>query len=437
MTGPLAAMEVEEENFGVNFKRLSPEIREMVLSHSSLSTWSALSQTSKAWYETNKPFLSIHTHHIDFARHFSEQTTFKLEYSKSSFWILAREYREETDNVGSSTLSVLKINTLDLKETLINLNLKLGWSRRSANCSGSANPVCFCPCPHGGIFVYAPIDARRDILFVNDSGAIDLQPILKNYNHSRYIDIICGEKYIALNSKYGKPAPILFVPYSIDDNNTINYISESDAYEWPRFQKIADRGHSMRSLGIKFLLEINNGVDEYTGFPFLERSLIINPAKPEDMLTEHESNNYPLSADPIVEILIKNTIFPEHYKLLNRVYVKENNFLFLLGRLSKPWESGEDVYGINEGYRDLNYRKESPYPYGVIVIKNLKNFETIGKKFLFDNTQLSDIQNETMKITDSYLFITTTFRKRSTPKLTAIGIKDIQRLLSTRHTTGL
>jgi len=433
LTEPIAAMEVDEENFG-DFKRMGPEMRERVLSHSSLLTWSELSQTSKAWRGTIDPFLSIPSHHVDFEKHFSNRTSFRFEYSKSSFWVLAREYEEETGNPWNSHLSVIKIAKGDLQETITNLNIALGWSGRVTEgpviCSGSANPICFSPCPHGGVLVYAPLDENTTITFVNDSGAIDEQPVLSRYSNSYYVDMICGEKYIALNSKYGGPAPILFIPYQINADGAISYPSESDAYEWPRFQKIPDRGHGIQPLGDKFALEIYNGVDEFSGMPNFERKLFIDPETAEEVVNASEPNSFRLLADPLVVAIIEETIFPKHYKLFNKyTSIRKNNFLFLLGRLENPWTSGDDIYGVNERYRGLDYRKESSYPYGVLLIKNLKNAETICKTYLLDNTQLTDIQNESMNLCGSRLFITTYFRKCSTPKLTTIDIKPIKRLL--------
>lgn len=140
-TSPIAAMEPEEENFG-HFTRLGPEIREMVLSHSSLSTWSELSQTSRDWHQTISPFLSHPAHHIDFEKHFSNRTSFWFEYSKSAFWILAREYEEKTGNSRQSRLSVVKIGKSDLQETVTNLNIALGWSGRVTE--GTRNLYWFC-----------------------------------------------------------------------------------------------------------------------------------------------------------------------------------------------------------------------------------------------------------------------------------------------------
>lgn len=265
---------------------------------------------------------------------------------------------------------------------------------------------------------------------MNNAGIITHEPVLSKYSDSQYVEMTCGEKYIALNSKYGEPAPILFVPYQINADGVISYPSESDVYEWPRFQKIPDRGHSIRPLGDKFSLKINNGVDEFTGMPNVERKLFIDPETAKEVDNVSEPNPFSFLADPLVVTIIGETIFPKHYKLLNKyTSITENNFLFLLGRLESPWTLGDDIYGVNEQYRGLDYRKESSYPYGIILIKNLKNAETIGKTYLFDNTQLTDIQNESMNLCGSRLFVTTYFRKRSTPKLTTIHIKPIKRLL--------
>jgi hypothetical protein len=442
LTKPIAAMEAAmevEEDFGVDFNKLSPEATEKVLAHLSLSTWSALSQTCKDWYATIQPLLSIPSNHIDFTEIFNKKTSFKLEYSNSSFWVLARQYGEEADNRWKSNLFVIKIDAFDLKKTMINLNLQLGWSgmvtEGSVLCSGSANPVCFSTCPQGGIFVYAPVDAGSTITYVNDLGAIHAQPVLSHYKDSGYIDFICGEHHIALNSAYSKSAPILFIPYHVNVHKAVNYTLELDTNKkWPRFQKIPDRVHSICPLEGKFLVEIseiNNGMYGYD-IPTIERRLIIDPTEEEmeKRVKEKEMDKTHSSTDPIVTALIEKTIFPVHYKILdNYSFIRKNNLLFLLGRLENPRSPEEDIFGINEDYRDLDYRKESPYPYGIVIIKNLKNEQTIGKTFLFDNTQFRDIQHESMKFVSPHLFITTTFRKRSTPKLTAINIKPIERLL--------
>lgn len=433
-TSPIAAMEIEEENFGEHFNRLSPEIREKFLPHLSHSTWSALSRTSKDWQRTIAPFLFLSSHHIDFEKHFSERTTFSLGYAKSSYWVLAREYEEITENPRISHLSLVKIDTCDRKETVIKLNRQLGWSGEVSEgpilCTGAANPVCFSSCPHGGVFVYAPLDTSSDLTYVNDLGTIDTQPVLSHYKNSGYVEMRCGETHIALNSAYASPSPVLFIPYQINDHQDVNYTPESDTTKWPRFQKIPDRGHNIWPSEDKFLIEINNGADEFTGIPNHEKTLIIDPNEKEEEMVKIKRNNSNLSIDPTIAEIIKKTIFPQHYKLFSTYhFIKQNNFLFLLGRLAIPLSGGEDIYGVNERYRTLEYRKESPYPYGVVLVKNLQNNETISKTLLFDNTQFSDIQHELMRYTDSYLFITTHFRKRATPKLTAIDIKPIKRLL--------
>lgn len=432
--------DIEDEKYGRHFNKLSTETKEEILSHLSLVEWSRLAKTCKAWHQTVDSFVSLPAYQIDLSTHFKNGKNFNYLCTQSSFWVLAQECRNSNNSQINNDLVVLKISSIDLQETVINLSEKMGWGKEV---NGGSEPCPEVPpftcsaCPQGGIFVYAPRDARNDIVYISEAGDICSQSLLKNYNGMRTI-VACSSRHLAVDSsEYYE-----FIPYLVDVDGTIDYYQESFAYAWPRYQKVYEWNyeHKIRARADYFLIDIIKWEIEFDcnfkirlNHPFPFKHFVINPEDKENMIREHGNMDYSprnSSADSIMS----KTVLPEGYSLIEYEKVVHYNLLFLYGRKVRQ-EPPQAKNSISESTQDLEDGKEElQYPYGVLLIKNLKNSEPIGKKLLCDDTQASEPWVNSMRIVNPYLFIAVDLKNCSTPKITAINFGNIQRLLGYRGT---